>query len=75
MSNHLASADMHLMSVDERLLLIEQLWDSLDADAKETRALPEWQEAELERRLDALESGTSIGAPWNEVRRRITGAR
>jgi putative addiction module component (TIGR02574 family) len=55
----------------KRLEIIEQLWDSLDIDAW---PLPEWQIQELDQRIDALERGGVIGAPWDEVRRRIIEA-
>lgn len=60
------------LPVAERLELIEQLWDSLDAEAS-SLPLADWQREEIDTRIDALESGTSDGAPWDEVRRRITG--
>jgi putative addiction module component (TIGR02574 family) len=56
--------------VAERLKLIEDLWDSIETDA-DALALPDWHRAEVDRRLDALDAGTSVGAPWEEVRRRI----
>ncbi len=60
------------LPVAERLKLIEDLWDSLDADA-DALPLQDWQRDEIDKRLDALDSGTSVGAPWDKVRRRITG--
>lgn len=48
------------------------LWDSLDAEA-DALPLPDWHREEIDKRLDALEQGTSVGAPWPEVRARITG--
>jgi putative addiction module component (TIGR02574 family) len=52
-------ADVGALSVDERLKLIEDLWDSIDT---ELVPLPDWHRAELDRRLDALEQGASAGA-------------
>ncbi len=72
MSDKITAAELTRLPVSERLELIEQLWDSLDA---ETDALPlaNWQREEIDIRIDALESGATVGAPWDEVRRRITG--
>jgi len=65
-------AELRALPVADRLELIEQLWDSIAADA-EALPLPDWHRAEIDRRLDALDKGESVGAPWEEVRRRITG--
>ena len=71
MNKHLSPADMRELPVSDRLRLIEELWDSLDGEADEL-PLPEWHRAELDKRLDALDQGKSTGAPWNEVRHRLT---
>jgi putative addiction module component (TIGR02574 family) len=63
---------LHQLPVAERLKLIEELWDSIDAEAAGL-PLPEWHKAEIDRRLEALDAGTSVGAEWDEVRRRIAG--
>jgi len=48
------------LPVDERIRLVEELWDSIASDQK---ALPltEEQKAELDRRLDAYEADGSHG--------------
>lgn len=66
--------DIERMSPEERLELLEQLWDSL---RKEPSSVPltEAQREELDRRLDDLEtdieSGAPLGIPWDEVLHRI----
>jgi putative addiction module component (TIGR02574 family) len=56
------------MSPDERLRLLERLWDSLSDDQVPlTRA----QRAELDRRLDELDIDGPTGIPWEEVLRRL----
>lgn len=64
--------ELRKLPVADRLELIEDLWDSIEADAANL-PLPDWHRAEIDRRLDALDSGASSGAPWDEVRRRIAG--
>jgi putative addiction module component (TIGR02574 family) len=64
-------SELTRLPIEQRLKLIEELWDSIDAD-DDTLPLPEWQRTELDARIDALEHGTSTGANWDEVRRRIT---
>jgi len=65
-------AELRDLPVTERLKLIEDLWDSIDAEA-DSLPLPDWHRAEIDRRLDALDAGVAVGAPWEQVRRRITG--
>ena len=60
--------DIKRMSVDERLALIEQLWDSLDP---EDVPLTDEERAELDRRLDEMENDPERGIPWEEVLRQI----
>lgn len=72
MTQHLDPTKLRALPVDERLKLIEDLWDSIDTDS-DAVPLPDWHRAEIDRRLDALDGGTSVGAPWEEVRRRIVG--
>ncbi len=56
------------LSPDERLRLLERLWDSLsDDDVPLTNA----QRAELDRRLDELDRDGPTGIPWEEVLRRL----
>ena len=71
MNRHLNPDDLRAIPVEDRLKLIEELWDSIDADTA-ALPLPDWHRDEIDRRLEALNSGTSAGAPWHEVRDRIT---
>jgi len=66
--------DIEKLSPDERLELLEELWDSL---GKEPSSVPltRAQQEELDRRLDDLdadiERGAPLGIPWDEVLQRI----
>jgi len=60
------------LTFEERLELLERLWDSL-VDTPERIPLTDAQREELDRRLDDYERDPSIGIPWNEVRKRIQG--
>ena len=56
------------LSPEERLRLLEKIWDSLsDDDVPLTAA----QRAELDRRLDELDRDGPTGIPWEEVLRRL----
>jgi putative addiction module component (TIGR02574 family) len=63
----LKSLGIDHLGVEERLALIEALWDSLPEDES---ALPitEAQRAELDRRLADYQRNPDDGAPWDEVR-------
>ena len=66
--------DIEKLSPDERLELLEELWDSLRREPSSV-PLTQAQEEELDRRLDDLEadieSGAPLGIPWDEVLQRI----
>ena len=56
------------LSAEERLSLIEALWDSLsDTDVPVTAA----QAAELDRREETYQQDAADALPWEEVRQRI----
>lgn len=60
------------LSQEERLTLLEQLWDSLTADPGAVPFTPA-QRAELDHRLDEIERGDVGGIPWEDVVRQIRG--
>ncbi len=66
--------DIASLTTDERLSLLEALWDSL-AVAPEALPLTEAQRVELDRRLDDLEAEGPVGIPWDEVLSRIRSRR
>ena len=62
--------DLGKLTRDERLELLEELWDSLSSEG-EPLPLTEEQEAELDRRLDALDREGAVGVSAEELRERI----
>ena len=60
--------DIAKLSPEERLELLEQLWDSLSPEAI---PMTDAQTKELDRRLDELDREGPVGIPWNEVLERI----
>lgn len=58
------------LSPEERLRLIEELWDSL-SDEPENVPLTNAQREELDRRLDDLEHSGPEGIPWDQVLQQI----
>jgi putative addiction module component (TIGR02574 family) len=62
--------DVQDLSAEERLNLIEQIWDSLeDEDVPVTEA----QKVELDRRIDEMDRDGERGIPWRDVLDRIRG--
>ena len=57
------------LPVDEKLKLVEKLWDSIHED--ELPPLTEAQFEELERRRKKLEENPETGIPWDEFYRRL----
>jgi putative addiction module component (TIGR02574 family) len=66
--------DIGGLSLDERLRLVERLWESL-AETLPSIPLTPPQRAELDRRLDSIDRDGAIGIPWDEMvtRLRTTG--
>ncbi len=62
--------DIDKLNVEERLRLIEELWESLGSDPSRV-PLTRAQKSELDRRLDAIEEGDDAAIPWNDVLDRI----
>ena len=58
------------LTVDERLQIVEILCVSL-ADEKAAQPVPEWLEAELDRRKAAHEQDRESAIPWEEARERL----
>ncbi len=55
------------LGVEERLTLVEEIWDSIAADSAAVPLTPE-QTQELERRLAAHEANPEDVVPWAEVK-------
>ncbi len=66
----MATIDIGALSHEERLLLLEQLWESLSATPGAV-PLTGAQRQELDRRLDELDRDGPVGIPWEEVLQRI----
>jgi putative addiction module component (TIGR02574 family) len=60
------------LSIPERILLVEEIWDSI-AETPEEVTLTEAQDAELDRRLAAYEADPQAGSTWEEVKTELWG--
>ncbi len=63
--------DLLQLSLEERIQLVEDLWDSIAA-APEAVSLTEAQKQELDRRLEDYHRDPDAGSPWSVVRERMT---
>ncbi len=61
--------DLLKLPLEERLKLIDDLWDSIEAEDRSS--LTDAQKAEIGRRLDDLEANPDDVRPWEEVRARL----
>jgi len=59
------------LSAEERLELIESLWESLIQNPSSI-PVTDAQKRILDDRLDEIEAGDDTGIPWEEVKARIT---
>jgi putative addiction module component (TIGR02574 family) len=60
------NAKLRELPLDERIKLVEDLWDSIAADQRALPLTPA-QQAELDRRLDAYELDKNAGRAASEV--------
>ena len=62
-------AAVFALPVDEKLQLVEDLWNSIGSD--ELPPIPQWQIEELERREAYLKAHPESVRPWEEVYQRL----
>ena len=66
-----ATAEYMKLSVSERIQLVEDIWDSIAAEAPDTVGLSQIQRAELHRRVAAHRADPSTAVPWEQVRSKL----
>jgi len=65
------TAEYMKLSVSERIQLVEDIWDSIAADAPDAFGLSQTQRAELHRRVAAHRADPSTAIPWEQVRSKL----
>jgi putative addiction module component (TIGR02574 family) len=60
------NANLRKLPLDERIRLVEDLWDSIASNQNALPLTPE-QQVELDRRLDAYEADGDPGRPAEDV--------
>lgn len=71
MSTPAISTEYLKLSVSERIQLVEDIWDSIVAEASETIELSQAQKDELHRRVAEHRADPSTAVPWEQVRSRL----
>ena len=66
MSPTLQALGIDRLSVGERIALVQEIWDSIAADA-ERSPLTEEQKQEIDRRLAAHRANPQAAIPWEQV--------
>ena len=61
-------SEVNSWSVEDRLRLVEEIWDRLDGQGS-LAEIPEELKSELDRRLDALDASPEAAIPWEGRRR------
>jgi len=59
--------ELSQLNKNEKLLLVEALWDSIASDPEEVD-VPSHHKSILEQRLQTLEEDKKSGSSWKEVR-------
>ena len=56
------------LSVAERILLVETIWDSITHDSLDSLKIPDSHKAEMLRRYDDYKAGNQKTYSWDEVK-------
>jgi len=67
---NLKALGIEKLSIDERIELVEEIWDSIAADASDL-PLTVAQQSDLRRRLAEHRAEPQSGSTWEEIRRRL----
>jgi putative addiction module component (TIGR02574 family) len=71
MAVSLKSLGIERLGIEERLTLVEELWDSIAADSSAV-PLTQAQRDELDRRITDHEANPDDVVPWEEIKTSIT---
>lgn len=68
--NKIPLSEIMQLSVNERMELIELIWDSLAAEPEFVEITDDLRQ-ELDRRLESLKTDPGAGRPWPEIEARL----
>lgn len=63
--------EIRKLSVDERIEMVEAIWDSIAEDTRKSRRFTKEQEEEVIRRMDLIESGEAKTYNWEEAKKKL----
>ena len=66
----ISAADVLELTIDERIQLVAEIWDSIAEHPEAVEVTPEIR-ALLDERLTAYRKNPDAGSPWSEVKKRI----
>lgn len=58
------------LSIAERILLVEEIWDGIAAESEQLD-VPQFHKDELDKRLEAHQKSPDAASPWSEVKERL----
>lgn len=64
--------EIERLELSEKLLLVEDLWDSIAADNSQL-TMPEWQKKELDRRYKEYKQGKLDLHDWQSTHKELRG--
>ncbi len=74
MERCLAPSEIKKLSVAERILIVQEIWDSIAAE-QESFVVTDAQKAELDRRIACNDASPNEGRSWEEIKRRLKASK
>lgn len=65
--NQMVKEHISQLSTDEKILLVEEIWDSVAAE-QENVSIPDFHKEILEERLKTLEEDKKTAKTWDEIK-------
>ena len=70
----LIPSDIKKLSLAERILIVEEIWDSVAAE-QELLGVTEAQRNELDRRISSCDASPVQGRSWEEIKHRVKSSK
>lgn len=67
----ITATDILTLSIPERIQLVEDIWDTIAAEAQSIE-LTEDEKRIIDERLEAYHRNPDLGSPWEDVYKRIS---
>jgi len=63
--------DFNTIPLQEKFMLMEQLWESLSYEANANGFTPQWHINELNKRQEKIENGESVFSDFSDAKKRL----